>query len=57
MTQTLSLVIYMAILTWLSVMAAALIRTRGWTPRTSDILVFSQFPSTVPVSSVAPVAR
>ncbi len=32
MTPTLTLVIYMAILTWLTVLAAALIRTRGWTP-------------------------
>jgi uncharacterized MAPEG superfamily protein len=30
MTQTLSLVIYMAILTWAAMMVASLIRTQGW---------------------------
>jgi uncharacterized MAPEG superfamily protein len=32
MTQTLTLVIYMAILSWLSLLVAALVRARGWTP-------------------------
>ncbi len=31
MTPTLKLVIYMAILTWLLILVAALVRTRGWT--------------------------
>ena len=31
MTPTLKLVIYMAILTWLTLLAASLIRARGWT--------------------------
>jgi uncharacterized MAPEG superfamily protein len=31
MTPTLKLVIYMAILTWLTILAASLIRARGWT--------------------------
>ena len=31
MTPTLRLVIYMAILTWLTVLAASLIRVKGWT--------------------------
>ena len=32
MTSTLTLVIYMAILTWLTVLLASLIRVKGWTP-------------------------
>ena len=32
MTTTLTLVIYMAILTWLTVLLASLIRVKGWTP-------------------------
>ncbi|MGO4395669.1 MAPEG family protein [Variovorax sp. M-6] len=32
MTTTLTLVIYMAILTWLVVLLASLIRVKGWTP-------------------------
>jgi uncharacterized MAPEG superfamily protein len=32
MTTTLSLVIYMAILTWLTVLLASLFRVKGWTP-------------------------
>ena len=32
MTPTLTLVIYMAILTWLTLLAASLIRAKGWTP-------------------------
>lgn len=32
MTSTLTLVIYMAILTWAALLAASLIRARGWTP-------------------------
>lgn len=32
MTSTLTLVIYMAILTWLTVLVASLIRVKGWTP-------------------------
>jgi uncharacterized MAPEG superfamily protein len=32
MTTTLTLVIYMAILTWLTSLAASLIRAKGWTP-------------------------
>lgn len=32
MTTTLYLVIYMAILTWLTFLAASLIRAEGWTP-------------------------
>ena len=31
MTSTLTLVIYMAILTWLALLAASLIRANGWT--------------------------
>ncbi len=31
MTGTLTLVIYMAILTWLTILAASLIRAKGWT--------------------------
>ena len=31
MTSTLTLVIYMAILTWLTLLAASLIRAKGWT--------------------------
>ena len=31
MTSTLTLVIYMAILTWLTVLVASLIRVKGWT--------------------------
>jgi uncharacterized MAPEG superfamily protein len=31
MTSTLTLVIYMAILTWLALLAASLIRAKGWT--------------------------
>lgn len=31
MTPTLTIVIYMAILTWISLLLAALIRARGWT--------------------------
>jgi uncharacterized MAPEG superfamily protein len=31
LTQTLTLVIYMAILTWLTLLAASLIRAKGWT--------------------------
>ena len=31
MTPTLTLVIYMAILTWLTLLAASLIRVKGWT--------------------------
>ena len=31
MTTTLTLVIYMAILTWLALLAASLIRVKGWT--------------------------
>lgn len=31
MTSTLTLVIYMAILTWLTLLAASLIRVKGWT--------------------------
>jgi uncharacterized MAPEG superfamily protein len=32
MTHTLALVIYMAILTWLTLLVASLIRVKGWTP-------------------------
>src|SRR5689334_21379578 len=32
MTHTLTLVIYMAILTWLTLLVALLIRVKGWTP-------------------------
>ena len=32
MTTTLTLVIYMAILTWLVVLVASLVRVKGWTP-------------------------
>lgn len=32
MTSTLTLVIYMAILTWLTLLLASLIRVKGWTP-------------------------
>lgn len=32
MTQLLSLVVYMAIITWLLLLAASLIRAKGWTP-------------------------
>ena len=32
MTSTLTLVIYMAILTWLTVLLASLVRVKGWTP-------------------------
>jgi len=32
MTQVLSLVVYMAGITWLLLLAASLIRARGWTP-------------------------
>lgn len=32
MTSTLTLVIYMAILTWAALLAASLIRASGWTP-------------------------
>ena len=31
MTPTLTLVVYMALLTWLTLLAASLIRVRGWT--------------------------
>jgi len=31
MNKTLTLVIYMALLTWITVMAASVIRSRGWT--------------------------
>lgn len=31
MTSTLTLVIYMAVLTWLTLLAASLIRAKGWT--------------------------
>jgi len=31
MTETLTLVIYMAIVTWLTLLAASLIRAKGWT--------------------------
>jgi uncharacterized MAPEG superfamily protein len=33
MTMTLTLVIYMAIITWLTMLAASLIRVKGWTAR------------------------
>jgi uncharacterized MAPEG superfamily protein len=33
MTTTLTLVIYMAIVTWLTILAASLIRVKGWTAR------------------------
>lgn len=33
MTRTLTLVIYMAVLTWLTLLVASLIRARGWTFR------------------------
>jgi uncharacterized MAPEG superfamily protein len=33
MTVTLTLVIYMAIITWLTILAASLIRVKGWTAR------------------------
>jgi uncharacterized MAPEG superfamily protein len=33
MTSTLTLVIYMAILTWLTILLASLIRVKAWTPR------------------------
>ncbi|MDM0034899.1 MAPEG family protein [Variovorax sp. J22P271] len=32
MTPTLTLVIYMALLTWLALLVASLIRVKGWTP-------------------------
>jgi len=32
MTSTLTLVIYMALLTWLTLLLASLIRVKGWTP-------------------------
>jgi uncharacterized MAPEG superfamily protein len=32
MDRTLTLVVWMAVLTWLTVMAASLIRVKGWTP-------------------------
>jgi uncharacterized MAPEG superfamily protein len=33
MTTTLTLVIYMAIVTWLTILAASLIRAKAWTPK------------------------
>jgi len=32
MNKTLTLVVYMAVLTWLTLLAASLIRAKGWTP-------------------------
>jgi uncharacterized MAPEG superfamily protein len=37
MNTTLALVVYMAIITWLTLLAASLIRAKGWTPAGTKI--------------------
>jgi len=37
MNTTLTLVVYMAIITWLTLLAASLIRAKGWTPAGTKI--------------------
>ena len=55
MTPTLTLVIYMAIVTWLTLLAASLIRARGWTFQGTMIAFGNRdnLPETTPLSGRA----
>jgi uncharacterized MAPEG superfamily protein len=55
MNTTLTLVVYMGIVTWLTLLAASLIRAKGWTPAGTKIALGNRdnLPETTPLAGRA----